>query len=343
MNNPIHALTFAQVVAIICASLLLATAGLAQSVSFEALQRDGYGMVPLQRPRSNILTVDAEIDGRRARLLVDTGWTGEGVSLHGEALPGLPLAAQPALEFRTSARGDRASGVRKGTAGRVLLGNVQLAQVPVFVGSFARLADPVARRAHAANGIVGVQFLRTCSAILDLQNLRLYLRPPGKGRRAVISGGLRAAGLAEVPFQQTAQNDCLVPVEVNGFRGNMVVDTGTYHAVIDARLAKINARPFGTRRAHPRPETSDEFQTITRIDARSREAAAFTSNAPVTPLQSFKIGNVAARAPDIRLAPFGALPREQERTIGLLGIDILGGNGAILDFGERKLYFLPAR
>jgi hypothetical protein len=123
----------------------------------------------------------------------------------------------------------------------------------------------------------------------------------------------------------------------------MFVDTGAYHAVADVRLsAAIKARPVVTRRGRTRPQTSDEFTTITRIDAASREAAALVHDAPTTPLESFKIGNVPVRAESLRLRrlPFYTGPG---KPMGLLGVDILGANGTIIDFSERKLYFIPVR
>jgi hypothetical protein len=320
-----------------------APAAQAQRITLEALRRDGYGEVQLQRPRPNVLTVTANINGRSTRLLVDTGWGGAGVSLHRDAVPALRTDGVAISNFNTGSRSGVASDVQQARAERLTIGNVQLAGVPLYYGSFEPLRDPVMRRAVGASGIVGAEFLRTCSALIDLQNLRMYLRPPGVGRRAVISRAIADAGLATVPFEQTSQNDCVVDVEVNGYRGRMLVDTGAYHAVADVRLAaEIKAKPVVTRRGFTRPETSDEFTTITRIDARSAEATALVQNAPTTPIASFKIGDVPVRAESLRLRrlPFysGA-----GKPMGLLGVDILGANGTIIDFAERKLYFIPLR
>lgn len=163
-----------------------------------------------------MLTVIATIDGRKERLVVDTGWAGEGISLQRNEAGALATAAQPMENFRTSARGGRIAQVKKQRAQRVLLGNVQLAQVPIFVGDFPSLREQVKRQTIGGNGIIGAAFLRACSGIIDLQNLRLYLRPSGTGRRVDISGAMRALGLAEVRFEQTSENDCLVDVEING-------------------------------------------------------------------------------------------------------------------------------
>ena len=286
-------------------------------VSLDVLQRGGYGAVQITRPRPNVLTVLASVDGRKVSLMIDSAWTGQGVGLHG------------------------AGG---GKAGRVTIGNVQLVDVPLSNVDLDARANQVSRRSTRAGGVVGAGFLRACSAIVDLQNLKLYLRPPAKGSRAGIGPGLTASGMAEVPFVSAGPRECLVPVEVNGHSGRMFVDTGSYLAAVDARLsAQINARPFVTRAGHRRPQTMDEFESITRIDAHSREVAALVQNAPMTPLQSFKIGGVPARAPDIRLRRFDFYSRANPKAIGVLGMDILGSNGAIIDFGGQRLYFLPAR
>ena len=201
----------------------------AQNISLEALRRDGYGVVELKRPRPNVLTVIADVDGRKLRLLVDTGWTGEGVALHG---PGEPQNAT-----RTAT---------------VAIGNVQLRQVPLTEGRIERVATETSRRTIGAQGVVGTGFLRTCSAILDLQNLRLYLRPPGKGQRAMIGPALQGAGMAEIPFEITPARECLVDVRVNGYSGRMLLDTGAYHAAVDRRLTT----QIGADRSSPAQDTA---------------------------------------------------------------------------------------
>ena len=286
-------------------------------VSLDALQRDGYGAATIRRPRPNVLTVPAEIDGRRISLMVDSRWTGQGIGVHGGA---------------------------SSKARRVLIGNVQLADVPISGVNLDARENQVPRTVTGAGGVIGAGFLRACSAIVDLQNLKVYLRPPGHGRRADIGPGVKSAGMAEVRFVEGHGRDALVPVEVNGHVGRMFVDTGSYLAAVDARLSsRINARPFVTRAGHTRPQTMDEFERVTRIDRTSREVAGLVENAPMTPLQSFKIGGVAVRAPDIRLRNFDFFSASNSTAIGVLGVDILGSNGAIIDFGSQRLYFLPAR
>lgn len=286
-------------------------------VGLEVLQRDGYGAVAIRRPRPNVLTVPAEIDGRKTSLMIDSRWSGEGIGLHGGAAS---------------------------KAQRVTIGNVQLAQVPLSGVNLDARENQVPRSVTGAGGVIGAGFLRACSAIVDLQNLKVYLRPPGQGRRADIGPGVTGAGMAEVSFAESGGREALVPVEVNGESGRMFIDTGSYLAAVDARLSsRINARPVVTRAGHTRPQTMDEFERVTRIDRTSREVAGLVEKAPMTPLQSFKIGGVGVRAPDIRLRKFDFYSEASPQAIGVLGMDILGANGAIIDFAGRKLYVLPVR
>ena len=173
-----------------------------------------------------------------------------------------------------------------------------------------------------AGGFIGSGFLSTCSGIIDLHNLRLYLRPPGTGRRAVIGRALKAQGLAEVPFT-IIQTHCLVGVEINGAPGIMFVDTGATLAGVDERFV-------------PQMQTNAYAARATLVDASGVESATKLAN-----LRSFQIAGVSVRAPDLRIGRFGFYDTSRGKVIGLLGMDILGSNGTIIDFGQKKLYFYP--
>ena len=291
-------------------------------ISLEILRRDGYGMVELYRPQPNVLTVSATINGRKARLIVDTGWSDEGITVGSEYGKVLRSPAQAVKAFGRSVTGREISGISKGVADTVSLGNVQLRQVPIFFGTIGGLQHAYARRQVGADGFISSGFLNTCSAIIDLHNLRLYLRPPGTGRRAVIGRALKAQGLAEVPFT-IIRAHCLVAVEINGAPGVMFVDTGATFAEVDERFVpQMKAQTRDSR-------------------ALSVDAAGVETRSKLTNLGSFRIAGVNVRAPDLRIARFAFYDSSRGKVIGLLGMDILGKNGTIIDFGQKKLYFYP--
>ncbi|HVF71447.1 MAG TPA: aspartyl protease family protein [Chthoniobacterales bacterium] len=292
-------------------------------IDLSILQQQGYGMVELKRPHPNTLTLKATINGQSAVLIVDTGWSGHGITVDSESAGSLkmPLTDDPGR--RQSLSGKHLTGFKKGVANTVSLGNVQMHNVPVLVGYISGLHAASVRREIGATGFLSAGFLRTCSAVIDLHNLRLYLRPPGTGHRTVLGPAMRGAGLAEIPFTITGNALALVDAEINGASGAMIVDTGKTLTGVDTRFAsKIKVVGHSSRVG-----TLDAAGAIIRTE--------------LAKIQSFKIGGVRLRAPDVRLEKFPLYTQTSGRVIGLLGIDILGPNGAIIDFGNLKLYCYP--
>jgi predicted aspartyl protease len=306
-------------VPIICLLTSIAEARIDLSV----LQQQGYGMVELKRPQPNTLTVQAKINGHAAVLIVDTGWSGHGITLDSESAGALKTPLTENTSRTETLSGKNLTGLKNGVAETVLLGNVEMHRVPVVVGSITGLHDSSVRRRIGATGFLSAGFLRTCSAVIDLHNLRLYLRPPGTGHRAVLGPAMRGAGLAEIPFSITGNALAVVEAEINGATGAMIVDTGKTLTGVDSRFAaKMKVAGYSSRVG-----TLDAAGVLTRTE--------------LAKIQSFKIGGVALRAPDVRLEQFPLYTQTNGKLIGFLGIDILGPNGAIIDFGNLKVYCYP--
>jgi predicted aspartyl protease len=306
-------------VPLICFATTVAEARIDLSV----LQQQGYGMVELKRPEPNTLAVQAKINGQSALLILDTGWSGHGITLDRESAGSLKTPMTENSSRTQTLSGKSLTGLKNGVADTVSLGNVEMHRVPVVVGNIAGLHDVSIRRRIGANGFLSAGFLRTCSAVIDLHNLRLYLRPPGTGHRAVLGPGLRGAGLAEIPFSVTPNALAIVNAEINGATGAMIIDTGKVLTGVDARLApKMKVAGYSSRSG-----------TI--------DAAGVFIRTELAKIQSFKIGGVSLRAPDVRLEQFPIYTQTSGKVIGFLGIDILGPNGAIIDFGNLKLYCYP--
>ena len=306
------------------ASICLFAADAAAQIALDVLRRDGYGMVPITRPQPNDLIVHAIVNGRNISLVLDTGWGADGISLDSDYSGSLRLKTEAVQGQGESATGRKVT-VTKGTAETVVLGNVQIKGVPLFFGTFAALRNQQVRQSVGAGGFVGAGFLRINSAIIDLQNLRLYLRPPGKGRRVLLGPALKAVGLSEVPFTSDGHGHFLVDVEINGATGKMIIDTGATLTSTDARFAS-QMKAIGYNSG------------LSAIDA-----AGVISETALTRARSFKIGGVAVRAPAITLAKFSSYSSSGGKVIGVLGMDILGQNWSIIDFGQQKLYLVEAQ
>lgn len=290
-------------------SLLVGRAAARSPISLDVLQRDGYGIVGLIKEGQNKLYVPAEINGRKIRLLLDTGWGTEGITV-GIKPSDLHVVLEKGVGMALTVSGARTL-VGHGTAQSVVMGNVQIQGTPIYFGRFTE------------DGIVGRGFLKRNNAIIDLPNLRLYLRP-GKGRRVNLGPALTALGLAQAPFFDAPHGNFVLNVEVNGVPTEMVLDTGAQVTVLDGRFAKA-ARAKGWGR-----------------DVRHIDAAGVVSRGDIAGPKTFKIQGIPIRTPLVTLGTFAGYDLTGGKIAGLLGLDVIGMNWGIIDVAQQKFYFARA-
>ena len=263
-------------------------------ISLDVLQRDGYGVVGLVQDGQNKLYVPTEINGRKIRLFLDTGWGTEGITV-GLKPSDLHIVPEKGVAITISASGARRA-VGHGTAESVVMGNVQIQGTPIYFGRFIE------------DGVVGRGFLKRNNAIIDLTNLRLYLRPPGKGRRVDLGPALTALGLAKAPFFDAPHGTFVLNVEVNGLPTKMVLDTGAQVTLLDVRFAKA-ARAKGWGR-----------------DLEQIDAVGVASPADFAGPKTFTIGGIPIRTPVVTLGRFAGYELTGGKVAGLLGLDVIGMN-----------------
>ncbi len=315
--------------------VLLAVLGIACAkgpFNLDILRRDGYGVVPLSLVQQNELTTVVTINGQKVRLILDTGFGG-GIGLDSH------MSAASVVTESKALTGEGFSGKKieahRGSAQTVAMGNVQLTNVPVQVGAFGMLSQANAEKFTSAlsfegnvanvrggEGFIGRDFLRTNHAVIDLPNKQVYLRPPGKGRAAQLEEALTKVGMGAASM--TDGN--IVDVEVNGVPAKMIVDTGAVVSMIDSRFAaKAKVSGWGLQ------------------GAEVRDISGVSSRADLTHIASLKIGGVPVRDPTVSIVTFNAYAATGGRVVGLLGLDFLGLNWSIIDFGGNKLYFARAK
>jgi predicted aspartyl protease len=317
--------------ALISAFLFVATAVYARSpINLDALRRDGYGVVIMKHPLENELIVRATINGRPVDLILDTGWSGpgNGLCLDQDLASGLHVATQAASGPNHTWTGRKMS-VAQGMAKSTIMGNAQFTDVPLYFSNFVGLRDsdkimgtghlnPVLR--VGVRGLITNGFLRATSAIIDLPNLELYVRPPGTGRRAMLGSALRESGMSEVPLSRAGQH-FVVDVEVNGVAGKMFIDTGADLTMLDRKFAERAKASLNMR-------------------ATSSDAAGVKKDAWLAGVHSFKIGGAPVYVSGVTVADSVLGSGD---FAGLIGMDILGENWGIIDCGSEKLYLSHVR
>jgi predicted aspartyl protease len=321
------------------AALCLSSAYAGRSpFNLDVLRRDGYGMAKISPPSgkisgsavfasqgANAMHIHGTVNGRPATLVVDTGWGGRaGVYLDSNFANTLKLTMEGGADVGHSVSG-AAMSLQKAGSGTVVLGNVQLNGVPFYAGKIKGFSVTETRESAWISGAVSGGFLRAASAVLDLPNFRLYLRPPGRGRPVSLGPALKAAGLSEIPFT-VGDYGCVVDVEINGLTGKMVVDTGAYFSCIDSRFA--SQFKGGT------------YATYTG----SIDAAGVVSRNHATSLQTMRVAGVPVHLPDdVAVDKYSFYSPSGGKVVGLLGMDVLGHNWGIIDFGNEKLYLAEAK
>lgn len=327
MNSSYHRFRFVLRSAVAAALAIPAVEAPAQ-VTLAALTRDGYGVVPIHQPQPNMLVTPATINGKKLNLVLDTGFSGDGIALDSVHARKLGVGPGSGKSEGETATGKKISVEKRGS-GSVMLGNAQIQGVPLSFGNFQGLRNAGSFQTGsninmdllmAADGFLSAGFLRACSAVVDLHNRLLYLRPPGTGRRAVLGPALTAVGLASVPFTQSGGN-CITEVEINGTPTKLIMDTGATLTSIDYRFA-------------------DRIKASGSISHLQFHDAAGVKSQPTrqAALSSFKIAGALVRAPNLQLASLACYSSSGGTVAGFLGMDILGQNWSIIDFGEHKLY-----
>jgi hypothetical protein len=194
-----------------------------------------------------------------------------------------------------------------------VLGNVQVQNTEIHFGQFSE------------DGFIGHGFLKRSNAIIDLTNLRLYLKPAG-GRRVNLGPALTSMGLAEAPFYNDSSRTFVLNVEVNGLPTQMALDTGAQASLLDVRVAKAaSAKGWGRRNVY-------------QVDA-----AGVLTPADFAGTKTFKIEGTPIRTPTVFLGPFAGYDVTHGKMAGLLGLDVLGLNWGIIDVAQQKFYFAPAK
>jgi len=314
MNLVLRARIGRRLVILLCIAVTFFSAGRTAAkspISLEALRRDGYGSVELVNDGQNRLYLPAEINGKKIRLLLDTGWGSPGIAL-GVDPSELHIVLKKGVQMAITTNGVRIAE-RHGVAQSVVIGNVRIQNTRIYFGRYSDL------------GFIGHGFLKKCGAIIDLTNLRLYLRPPGVGRGVNLGPALTSIGLAEAPFF-SADGSFILNVEVNGVPAQMALDTGAQISVLDARFAKVASAKGWNRR-----------------NVYQGDAAGVLSPADFAGTKTFKIGGIPIRTPTVFLSRLAGYDLSRGKMVGVLGLDVIGLNWGIIDFSQQKFYFAKAK
>lgn len=252
--------------------------------------------------------VTATINGRPARLILDTGAESSIVSVAAAKR----LGVTNKFDFARSMRGISES-LQTGDArlDSMSLGRAALSYPRVLVGPIALNLGGV-----EPDGLLGASLLSEFDLDLDLPSRRLdlYRRidcpetlPPWGGRVTTLE---TTRSLSDHPF---------FPVRINGQQLSASLDTGAQRTVLAAGAAKRVGVSAETR--------------LAGSDVRARGAAGETLPAELHVLRNVTVGNVPVRTPVMVTAL--RLPHDIDM---LLGADFLLTHRVWLSYGARRIF-----
>lgn len=296
--------------------LLIATVATARAALPETIA--GYHTVALGRGAQSHLFMAVEIAGKEALLGVDTGapmtvFDRRKAKRYGVKRAGFAEDEPPAMIMLGTEMAPigllpklTARGFEFGS-GPVVLANLS---------AIARISAGMPGKSRPVDGILGVDVLRTYEAVIDCETSRVYFREAAKARMAVPRGYVR------IPMQLNDGRHFTVPCVVHGERRRLLVDTGSFGTLFDTkRAAQIGLRGVKTR---------------------------YTSSSGLTdnpkPMLEVQVADLKVGRQRIAQPSFGATDLEpllfagEPDLIGILGNDVLTGQGAIIDFGNLNLY-----
>lgn len=264
------------------------------------LTRLGFETTELRRTEQNHLYISGRANGRRVSCLVDTGWS-----------------------FTTLQPGN---GVTGEAIAALRLGRVTFTNQPVRVEAIQFNRQPA-----SFDLVLGLDFLRQHSAVLDCGQRRLFTRPAPHADEATndLATVLGQAGFREVPLRLKTPPAFTVTAVVNGERVELLVDSGAVWSCLDQRqVTRLGLQP------------QNSTTRITGAGATGIRPVA------VANVKSLQLGAVEIKGQTLALLDladwgFAAPEKTLSEVQGILGGDLLAALNAVIDCPRLKLWLQP--
>lgn len=321
----------------------------AQPIGFRSignfLTAQGFDQIRLQRRFGNHLYFSTLINGRPASLLIDSA--APTTLIHRESTGTYALVVGKGGDRHPDSvfAGSQPSSFDSARLASLQFGRQNLANVPVAVANQAAWIDPPefmiipklkpnSRRVKlkyfnqiaSVNGLLGSDLLQKYGAVMDCGHQMLYIR--GAGTNTITSQRLAALladrGFARVPMRITRDRQFEVDAAINGHRTRLIVDTGSSFTLIGTQIgyaAGVSAAP--SRLVY----VLGNYRLIQLRNGRARELTVGSFSLADADISMVDLANVVLRA---------EVPGEANS--GLLGMENLSLNYAMIDFGSMTLY-----
>jgi predicted aspartyl protease len=283
-----------------------------------------YEALPLERSSQNHLLVRAEINGKPAVLLVDTGAPLSAVAIDRAAHFGMdPVSAKSRIPSRLNING---AFNAMSLARSLRLGALNLVDEAMVLIDFAYLrqsSNDNDKHKRESDGILGTDILSPLMAVLDYDRMLLVLKIDPH-----VSGpvpGFSFRGYRRVRMHESEGYNLYVDGSVNGTKARLMVDTGAFATLLHSQFVLQMKIPL----------RQTKFRSIGVNLAQSRVRLAN--------INRFSVGSMNMRSHSVGVINLqglihGGLLDASPPVAGLLGSEMLQRYHAIIDFGTNSLY-----
>jgi predicted aspartyl protease len=282
-----------------------------------------YEALPLTRSSQNHLLVRAEINGKPAVLLVDTGAPLSAVAIDRATHFGMnPVSAKSKIPSKLNINGAfNAMSIARG----LRLGALNLVDEAMVLIDFSylRQSSGNGESERESDGILGTDILSPLMAVLDYDRMLLVLKIDPR-----VSGtvpGFNFRGHRRVRMRESEGYNLYVDGSVNGTKARLMVDTGAFATLLHSQ--------FVLRMKIPLHQTQFKSVGVNLAQSRVRLANITRFSVGSLDMQSHRVGVI-----NLERLIHGGLLEASPPVAGLLGSEMLARYHAIIDFGTKSLY-----
>jgi len=282
-----------------------------------------YEALPLVRSSQNHLLVRAEINGKPAVLLVDTGAPLSAVAIDRATHFGMnPVSAKSKIPSRLNING---AFNAMSIARSLRLGALNLVDEAMVLIDFSylRQSSKDGGQERESDGILGTDILSPLMAVLDYDRMLLVLKIDPRVSGSV--PGFNFRGHRRVRMRESEGYNLYVDGSVNGTKARLMVDTGAFATLLHSQ--------FVLRMKIPLRQTQFKSVGVNLAQSRVRLANITRFSVGSLDMQSHRVGVI-----NLERLIHGGLLDASPPVAGLLGSEMLARYHAIIDFGTKSLY-----
>jgi predicted aspartyl protease len=283
-----------------------------------------YQALPLELSSQSHLLVRAEINGKPATLLVDTGAPLSAVAIDRAPYYRMnPVSSKSRIPSRLNING---AFNAMSMAHNLRLGALNLVDEAMVLIDFSYLRqsnDNQEESERESDGILGTDILSPLDAILDYDRMLLVFKIDPHLQGPI--PGFNFRGYRRVPMHESEGYNLYVDGMVNGTRARLMVDTGAFTTLLHSQ--------FVSQMNIPMQRTKYRSIGVNLTESRVRIANIARFSVGSMDMRSHKVGVINLE----RLIHTGLLDASPP-VAGLLGSEMLQRYHGIIDFGTNSLY-----